>query len=205
MSATQLLTNSPKNSCDITTSNSLDDLAARIREEHDGGVDTKCRVGATFGNDGHVDTKSLVVGIFGNDGIGFIRVRRRKLKGGQPSVRALPSLYGERARGSVSFDLVKAVRVDGKPRHKFVLGLGSQKDGATGRVAAHMLLLAIGRMKRHGLNVAQRRALLTELIRKGARRPTIAECEGWNMNSTWTAYVDELAAWLSGADAEVRS
>ena len=98
----------------------------------------------------------------------------------------------------MSFDLVKAVRIDGKPRHKFVLGLGSQKDGVTGRMAAHMLLIAIARMKAHGLNEAQRRALLAELIRKGARRPTVADAEGWNLNSGWTPAVNELVAWLNG-------
>jgi hypothetical protein len=101
----------------------------------------------------------------------------------------------------MSFDLVKAVRVDGKPRNKFVLGLGSQKDGVTGRIAAHLLLIAISRMKRHGLNETQRRLLLSEMIRKGARRPTITEVEGWLpdqvwMRANWTPLVDELTAWL---------
>jgi hypothetical protein len=111
------------------------------------------------------------------------------------------SFYGKRARASMSFDLVKAVRVDGKPRNKFVLGLGSQKDGVTGRIAAHLLLIAISRMKRHGLNETQRRLLLSEMIRKGARRPTITEVEGWLpdqvwMRANWTPLVDELTAWL---------
>ena len=30
--------------------------------------------------------------------------------------------------GSASYDLVRAVQIDGKPRHKYVLGLGSLKD-----------------------------------------------------------------------------
>jgi hypothetical protein len=159
-------------------------------------VDTKPDTRVAFGNDGNsgsanVDTKSSCVSRFGNDGVGFIRVRKRKLNGGHP-------LWAYRARASKSFDLVKAVRIDGKPRHKFVLGLGSQKDTATGRDAAYLLLVAIGRMKSHGLNEPQRRALLTELIRKGVRRPTITECEGWNLNSGWTPHVDELVAWLRG-------
>jgi hypothetical protein len=156
-------------------------------------VDTKTDARAAFGNDGSdsadVDTKRLDARRFGNDGIGFIRVRKRKLNGGH-----LPY----RTRASKSFDLVKAVRINGKPRHKFVLGLGSQKEPATGRDAAHLLLVAIGRMKSHDLNEPQRHALLAELIRKGVRRPTITECEGWNRNSGWTPHVDELVAWLRG-------
>ena len=121
--------------------------------------------------------------------VGFIRVHKRKLKPINPW----------QARKSASFDLVRAVRVNGKPRHLFVLGLGSQKDNATGRIAAYMLLLAIGRMQRHGLNELHRRALLAELIRKGARRPTVAECEDWRLNDSWAPYVDELAGWLRSA------
>jgi hypothetical protein len=74
-------------------------------------VDTKSRASATFGNDLGVDTKSTVSGTFGNYSIGFIRVHRRKLAGRN---------YG-RHTSSASYDLVRAVRVDGKPRHKFVL------------------------------------------------------------------------------------
>jgi hypothetical protein len=177
---------------DIATSNNFADLAAS--------VDTKCPDGVTFGNDGNVGTKREACVPFGND-IGFIRVRKRKLKGGHPDwYRA------HRATASMSFDLVRAVRIDGKPRHKFILGLGSQKSDATGRMAAHLLVIAVGRMKAHGLDESQRRALLSELIRKGARRPTIADCEGWRVNDGWTPYVDEVIAWLSAdADAEVQS
>jgi hypothetical protein len=146
-----------------------------------------------------VDTKCHVDETFGNDNVGFIRVRKRKLKGGHPQWRAYRARAGNLASASRSFDLVRAVRVDGKPRHQFVLGLGSQKDAATGRLAAHMLLLAIGKMKRHGLNEYQRRGLLAELIRKGARRPTVADCEGWNVY--YESYVDELVAWLRAASA----
>jgi uncharacterized coiled-coil protein SlyX len=38
---------------------------------------------------------------------------------------------GAMATASASFDIVRAVRVGGKPRHVFVLGLGSQKDVET--------------------------------------------------------------------------
>jgi hypothetical protein len=161
-------------------------MSARPRS---GDVVIKSPAGRRFGNDGSVDTKTLDAAelVTTAPAIGFIRVRWRKLKAGQPHWRAC---------AATSFDLVRAVRVGGKPRHRFVLGLGSQKNNVTGRVAAEMLLLAIGRMKSHGLDEKQRQALLAELIRKGARRPTVADVEGWSASSSWTPYVDELVAFL---------
>ena len=158
-----------------------------------GDVDTKSAVGGKFGNDnGAVDTNYQSAQTIGNDAkaVGFIRVRKRRLKGGHK---------GWAATESASYDVVRAVRVNGKPRHQFILGLGSQKHPVTGRMAAYFLLLAIGRMKRHGLTEAQRHTLLAELIRKGARRPTITECEDWRLDASWTPYVNELAVWLRAA------
>jgi hypothetical protein len=94
---------------DVAASNSLAELAA------DTGVDTKCGPRAAFGNDSfaaavaalkakaeparlervarihRVDTKGLSRQTFGNDDglVGFIRVRKRKLKGGQPKMDRL--------------------------------------------------------------------------------------------------------------------
>jgi hypothetical protein len=45
--------------------------------------------------------------------IGFVRVRRRTLKGGS---------------SATTFDLLRSVRVDGAPRHQFVLTLGTQRS-----------------------------------------------------------------------------
>jgi len=50
---------------------------------------------------------------------GFIRVRKRRLQ---------DSIWRRCARYSMSFDLVRAERINGQPRHKFVLGLGSQQS-----------------------------------------------------------------------------
>src|SRR5689334_23274998 len=81
-----------------------------------GDVDTKPVVNETFGNDGgestSVDTKPCAGATFGNDG--FIRVRRRKIKGGHPDMRAYRLRRGLAATTSASFDLVRAVRVNGK-------------------------------------------------------------------------------------------
>lgn len=108
---------------------------------------------------------------------GFIRVRKRKLKGGHRDRRNYLAQAGELATSSRSFDLVRAVRVDGKPRHEFVLGLGSQKDWErAGRVVAFWTC-ALHRMARRGLTRAQRRRLAAEMVRKSARLPTIEQCE----------------------------
>jgi hypothetical protein len=126
-----------------------------------------------------VDTKSRDVAIFGNDatGIGFIRVRKRKLKGGHPDSRADRARSGTLTATSQSFDLVKAVRVSGKPRHRFVLGLGSQKDVERDDALCLFWAHAIARMIRHEIAADQRQRLIVEIVRKGARVPSIAQCE----------------------------
>lgn len=126
-----------------------------------------------------VVTKSQVGATFGNDNLGFVRVRKRKLKGGHPH-----ALYGKGPLASASFDLVKAVRIDGKPRHVFVLGLGSLKQ-PTHRESERMWfwVRAVQSMRRHGLNDEQCRRLLADCVRKGAPKPTAKECRwftrGW--------------------------
>jgi hypothetical protein len=136
-------------------------------------VDTKHLASATIGNDeSSVDTKSRDVGAFGNYGLGFVRVRKRELKGGHPSSRYWRTEAGLAATESKSFDVVRAVRVDGKPRHQFVFGLGSQKDQESDGGIAYFWLRALYRMQRNGLNAEQRRALTKEMLRKGAEPTT---------------------------------
>lgn len=136
----------------------------------DVGVDTKVRSALTFDNYS-----------------GFVRVRKRALKGGHfPEWR--------KHRASMSFDLVRAVRVDGKPRHKFVLGLGSQKDvEEIDSAICWFWARAVRRMIGHGLSESQRFRLVAEMVRKGARLPTIEECQkhvdGWKRNH---AELDEV-------------
>jgi hypothetical protein len=157
---------------------------ASYRFGNDSSVDTKHRAGANFGNDGGgVDTKHPAGETFGNDAIGFIRVRKRALKGGggDPEYRAYLLRSGKTHTASMSFDLVRAVRVNGKPRHQFVLGLGSQKDHER-QGLFWFWYYAIGRMERHGLTEPQRQRLIGEMIRKGARVPTIEECQGWTQD-----------------------
>jgi hypothetical protein len=165
-----------------------------FRFGNDVGVDTKCGVDAGFGND-VVDTKSPVNGTFGKDvspvdikrrgnatfdnySIGFVRVRKRALKGGHPS-----SIYWRRKAGLVateacSFDLVRAVRINGKPRHQFILGLGSQKNVSQDYELVHFWMDAVRRMTRHGLAEHQRRRLVGQMVRKGAKFPPPDLCSG---------------------------
>jgi hypothetical protein len=174
-----------------------------MRAPPDSSVDTKSLRGSTFGT-----TPSLPKveprETFGNDAVGFIRARKRKLKGGHRDWRAYRARTGTLASTSTSFDLVKAVRVDGKPRHEFVLGLGSQKD--VERHGGHDLCWfwahAVHRMIKHGLAEDQRDRLLSEMVRKGARFPTIAECEeharSWPLNQS---AINGLISWLTAGAA----
>jgi hypothetical protein len=120
------------------------------------GVDSKTLSGERFGNDENggadVDTKCRDGETFGNDALGFIRVRKRKLKGGHPQWRACRTRTGTLQSHSSSFDLVKAVRVNGKPRHQFVLGLGSQKNVDRWHELGWFWSRAIRKMIRHGLS-----------------------------------------------------
>jgi hypothetical protein len=94
-------------------------------------------------------------------------VRRRALKGGPPG--------GYTA--ARSFDLVQAVRINGRPRQKFLLGLGSQKDVERyeGDVV-HFWLLALFRLKERGFKPKRRRQIVAQMIKKGARLPSLADC-----------------------------
>ncbi len=84
--------------------------------------------------------------------IGFVCVRRRRLKDG-----------GE----AVTFDLKRSMRVDGKPRHEFVMTLGSQRSD---RDHAGFLVRVNERMARRGLDQAQRRRVIADRIKKGGLR-----------------------------------
>ena len=150
-------------------------------------VDTKSVVNAAFGNDS-VGIKSGAGDVFGNaaalssyrngrisqsgnDAIGFIRVRKRPLKvtGWRYCRDLIPQSW--------SFDLVRAVRVGGKPRHHFVLGLASQKQNDRHTDNVWFWERAIFRMTRHGLSGQRRQHLIAEMVRKGARLPSVEKCE----------------------------
>src|SRR5215216_1224186 len=148
-----------------------------------------------------VGIKSRRADTHGSDAasIGFVRVRKRKLKGSQRAA------YGRSITSSASFEIVRAVRVDGRSTHRFVLGLGSQKsiDPAG---PCWFWLRAIRRMIEHGLTTSERFRLLAEMLRKGARPPGFACHQGRSgrRQSDYMEEIDELRRFMSRADLMAR-
>jgi len=112
----------------------------------------------------------------GNNHIGFIRVRKRKLKGDR-NWRGYGERRGTTATASMSFDLVRGVRIDGKPRHKLVLGFGSLKSWQPESKLMWFWIEAVQAMVRHGIAEHQRQRYAAEMVRKGACLPTLAQCK----------------------------
>jgi hypothetical protein len=165
-------------------------------------VDTNPAVDNTIGND-KVDTKHPAVGGFDNDGtIGFVRVRKRKLKGGHPDWRRYRAARSVLTLSSASYDLVKAERVNGMPRHKFILGLGSLKERPRENDVIWFWARAFQSMRRHGLTKQQGHHVASALARKGVDRITPEHCahlkEGWPFMAD---IADEIMCWLSEAEA----
>jgi hypothetical protein len=121
--------------------------------------------------------------------IGFVRVRRRVLKGGNyRDIYYTKRAYAGRATASTSYDIVRAERVDGKPRHRFVLGLGSLKEPRIRdpeddpRIRDHYYVREVNlprfwanafrRMRLYGLDESQRRHIANQMLHKGAPLPT---------------------------------
>jgi hypothetical protein len=123
-----------------------------------------------------VMSKRSVDDTFGNDAC-FIRVRHRKLKGGggDPGWREYMIEQGERALVSASYDVVRAVRIDGKPRQKFLCGLGSIKQDKRHN-ALSWWRGAICRMMRAGFNPEQRRRIIIQAAAKGVPLPSRDDC-----------------------------
>jgi hypothetical protein len=154
---------------------------------------------AKFGNDGDVVTKGRAGPTFGNYRLGFIRTRKRHLKGGAAEWREYRAHKGIMVTSSTSFDLVRATRIDGKPRHKFVLGLGSLKDKMRDHELAWFWLRALWRMKRHGLDPEQRHALAKEMIRKGATLPTADKWrDAFGADRRVEKEFPEILGWIMG-------
>jgi hypothetical protein len=125
-----------------------------------------------------VVTKSARPRAFGNDAH-FVRVRRRKLNGCQHH-------HGRIITASSSFDVVRAVRINGKPRHKFLFGLGSLKEPTAVWALLWFWSDALRRMNDHGLDQRQRLRLIDALVRKGVPKPPLAECERFTQTYNWT-------------------
>jgi hypothetical protein len=118
--------------------------------------------------------------------IGFVRVRKRKLTG---------------KTASVSYDLVRAVRVNGKPRHKFVMTLGSQKNTLQGcGLADFWMSFFLRKQRDRGLSKDQCWDIARKMIAKGARLPTLDSCKRYKEtlppNSVRTPGIDEAIAFI---------
>jgi hypothetical protein len=120
---------------------------------------------------------------------GFIRVRRHLWASRWPD-----------KIGSRGYDLVRSVRINGKPTHKFVLSLGSLKDERPERgkySLTEFWITAIKRMQYHGLDKAQRYHLAQAVMRKGVSLPSPEQCR-WH-KLAWpllVASLDEVIGWL---------
>jgi hypothetical protein len=114
---------------------------------------------------------------------GFIRVRRRKLKPkyrwskGKDKWGCHYKIWDKTAPTSLSYDLVRAVRINGQPRHKFVLGFGSPVGSRWGQSPIEFWMRVLRRTKGHGFTKAQQSQIIEQLKRKGIPLPTLAECK----------------------------
>lgn len=115
--------------------------------------------------------------------VGFIRVRKRRLKDKwrwrQNSKGNWRKVRDKNApTESRSYDLVRAVRINGEPRHKFVLGFGSpvSKYVSVRRGITLFWARSFYRMTRHGFSKDQRFHVAEKLKRKGIPLPTVKEC-----------------------------
>jgi hypothetical protein len=121
---------------------------------------------------------------------GFIRVRERTLPEPWPS---------NACRNSRSFNLVRSVRINGKPRQRFVAGLGYQRDAMSDWDIGHFWHRAFLRLRRHRYDTHR---LADEMVRKGARLPVLACIEQQQQRFSLSAgiYAD-IAAWLTTREA----
>jgi hypothetical protein len=140
-----------------------------------------------------------------------VQTKRVSLQVGPLALEAVSAggWLGGLAMSSASFDLVKAVRVDGKPRHEFVLSFGSQKNADRSQAPTlrqreiedtdlcRFWVRATDRMIRHGLTRAQRRRLIAELIRKGARVPPVAAMQEHGADQRWPYIIEAVNEFLT--------
>jgi hypothetical protein len=95
----------------------------------------------------------------------FVRIRRRKLNGWASCGRT----------ASASYDLVQAVRINGKPRQKFVMGLGSLKTPHDDTELFWFWHGVIYKLRE--IDAEQRGSIIAELMRKGVPLPSEESCE----------------------------
>jgi hypothetical protein len=118
--------------------------------------------------------------------VGFIRVRKRKLKPkfrwskGTDKGGCRYKIWDKTAPTSLSYDLVRAVRINGQPRHKFVLGFGSPASASKGmgerRGITFFWMHSFDRMEEQGFPREQRFHIAEMLACKGIALPAVKEC-----------------------------
>jgi hypothetical protein len=118
--------------------------------------------------------------------VGFIRVSKRKLKPkyrwskGKDKWGCHYKIWDKSAPVSLSYDLVRAERINGEPRHKFVLGFGSPASASKyvgePRGVTLFWTRSFDRMGKHGLSKAQQFQIAEQLKRKGIPLPSVKEC-----------------------------
>jgi hypothetical protein len=132
--------------------------------------------------------------------VGFIRVRKRKLKPkfrwskGKDKWGGYYKIWDKSGPTSFSYDLVRAVRINGEPRHKFVLGFGSPVSRWTNSTE-HFWVRAFNKMARHGFSKDQQFQIAEQLKRKGIPLPTVKECKaGKARKIEWNAAYPDFAS-----------
>jgi hypothetical protein len=141
--------------------------------------------------------------------VGFIRVRKRKLK---PKYRWSKSkdkfgchykIWDKSAPTSLSYDLVRAVRINGQPRHKFVLGFGSPVSRWNESVVPFWGRV-FQRTAKHGFTKDQQFAIADQLKRKGIPLPTVKECKAAKAKTIeWDAAYPDFASPPEAYDAVI--
>ena len=122
--------------------------------------------------------------------VGFIRVRKRKLKPkyrwskGKDKWGCHYKIYSKPTE-SVTYDLVRAVRINGQPRHKFILCFGSPvsrwyKSYSAGSTIERFWARAFAGMAHLGFTEVQQFQIAEKLKRKGIPLPSVKECEEGN-------------------------
>lgn len=117
---------------------------------------------------------------FGNDVAVFVRVRKRKLKmkwvhGRRRNICYRCKRFDNLPTVSASYDVVRAVRINGKPRQKFIAGLGSLQTPISTWGLLWFWRDALAKIQI--FSERQRSSIFAGLIRKGVGTVTKADCQ----------------------------
>jgi len=143
---------------------------------------------------------------------GFIRVRRRKLKPKYEWYTPSRGMYAGISRKReipnsavevLNYDLVRAVRINGQPRHKFVLGFGSPVSKWSDSTVGFWMRVLEGTAS-HGFTKDQQFQVADQLRRKGIPLPTLKECKAAKAKTIeWNAAYPAFASSPEKYDAVI--